>query len=71
MPCPPVPCHPILGDFVTMLGQERVQANAHWMKRPALADEIAGLVLFLCSEDARWVNGVDLPIDGGLAATYT
>ncbi|MGE8104614.1 SDR family oxidoreductase [Allorhizobium sp. NPDC080224] len=54
-----------------MLGQERVQANAHWMKRPALADEIAGLVLFLCSEDARWVNGVDLPIDGGLAATYT
>ncbi len=62
---------PILGDFVTMLGQDRVQADAHRMKRPALADEIAGPVLFLCSDDARWVNGINLPIDGGLAATYT
>ncbi|RKE79186.1 coniferyl-alcohol dehydrogenase [Rhizobium sp. AG855] len=61
---------PILGDFVTMLGQERVQADAHKMKRPALADEIAGPVLFLCSDDARWVAGINLPIDGGLAAVY-
>lgn len=61
---------PILGDFVTMLGQERVQADAGKMKRPALADEIAGPVLFLCSDDARWVNGINLPIDGGLAAVY-
>lgn len=62
---------PILGDFVTMLGQERVQADAHRMKRPALADEIAGPALFLCSDDARWVSGINLPIDGGLAATYS
>lgn len=61
---------PILGDFVTMLGQDRVQADAHKMKRPALADEIAGPVLFLCSDDARWVAGINLPIDGGLAAVY-
>ncbi|MFD1746682.1 coniferyl-alcohol dehydrogenase [Rhizobium helianthi] len=61
---------PILGDFVTMLGQERVQADAGKMKRPALADEVAGPVLFLCSDDARWVNGINLPIDGGLAAAY-
>jgi NAD(P)-dependent dehydrogenase (short-subunit alcohol dehydrogenase family) len=61
---------PILGDFVTMLGQERVQADAGKMKRPALADEIAGPVVFLCSDDARWVNGINLPIDGGLAAVY-
>lgn len=61
---------PILGDFVTMLGQDRVEADAHKMKRPALADEIAGPVLFLCSDDARWVSGINLPIDGGLAAVY-
>jgi NAD(P)-dependent dehydrogenase (short-subunit alcohol dehydrogenase family) len=61
---------PILGDFVTMLGHDRVQADAGKMKRPALADEIAGPVLFLCSDDARWVAGVNLPIDGGLAAAY-
>lgn len=61
---------PILGDFVTMLGEERVQADAHRMKRPAFADEIAPAVLFLCSDGARWITGVNLPIDGGLVATY-
>ncbi|WP_137154994.1 coniferyl-alcohol dehydrogenase [Rhizobium sp. FKL33] len=61
---------PILGDFVAMLGQDRVEADAGKMKRPALADEIAGPVLFLCSDDARWVAGINLPIDGGLAAAY-
>lgn len=61
---------PILGDFVTMLGQERVEADAGRMKRPAFGDEIAPAVLFLCSDAARWINGVNLPIDGGLAATY-
>lgn len=61
---------PILGDFVTMLGEQRVQADAGRMKRPAFADEIAPAVLFLCSDAARWINGINLPIDGGLAATY-
>jgi NAD(P)-dependent dehydrogenase (short-subunit alcohol dehydrogenase family) len=61
---------PILGDFVTMLGEERVQADAGRMKRPAFGDEIAPAVLFLCSDDARWITGTNLPIDGGLAATY-
>ena len=61
---------PILGDFVQMLGAERVQADAHRMKRPALADEIAPVVAFLCSDAARWVSGINLPVDGGLASTY-
>ncbi|WP_027487506.1 coniferyl-alcohol dehydrogenase [Allorhizobium undicola] len=61
---------PILGDFVTMLGEERVQKDAAKMKRPALADEIAGPVLFLCSDHARWVAGINLPIDGALASVY-
>lgn len=60
---------PILGDFVAMLGEERVQRDAGLMKRPAFADEIAGPTLFLCSDAARWVVGVNLPVDGGLAAT--
>ncbi|KFF47634.1 3-alpha-hydroxysteroid dehydrogenase [Gammaproteobacteria bacterium MFB021] len=60
---------PILDDFVTMLGPERVAADAGKMKRPAFADEVAEGIVFLLSDAARWINGVNLPIDGGLAAT--
>ena len=61
---------PILGEFVQMLGEERVQADAAHMKRPAFADEIAPPVLFLCSDAARWVTGINLPVDGGIDALY-
>ncbi|WP_339529923.1 coniferyl-alcohol dehydrogenase [Pseudomonas mucidolens] len=61
---------PILGDFVNMLGPERVAQDSLRMTRPALADEVAAVIAFLCSDAARWINGVNLPVDGGLAATY-
>ncbi len=61
---------PILGDFVQMLGPDRVQQDAHRMKRPAYADEVAPVIAFLCSDAARWVSGVNLAVDGGLASTY-
>jgi NAD(P)-dependent dehydrogenase (short-subunit alcohol dehydrogenase family) len=61
---------PILGDFVTMLGQERVQKDAALMKRPAFTDEVAPVVAFLCEDASRWVSGINLPVDGALASTY-
>jgi NAD(P)-dependent dehydrogenase (short-subunit alcohol dehydrogenase family) len=61
---------PILGDFVTLLGEERIALDSQRMKRPALADEVASVIAFLCSDASRWVNGVNLPVDGGLAAAY-
>jgi NAD(P)-dependent dehydrogenase (short-subunit alcohol dehydrogenase family) len=61
---------PILGEFVQMLGEERVAADAAKIKRPALADEIAPPILFLCSDAARWVAGINLPVDGGIDALY-
>ncbi len=61
---------PILGDFVQMLGNDRVQADAHRMLRPGFADEIAPVIAWLCSDAARWVSGVNIPVDGGLASTY-
>jgi len=36
--------------------------------RIGLADEVASVVTFLCSEDARYVTGQALAIDGGLTA---
>jgi NAD(P)-dependent dehydrogenase (short-subunit alcohol dehydrogenase family) len=61
---------PILGDFVQMLGQERVQADAHRMSRPAFTDEVAAAIVFMLGDDSRWISGINLPVDGGLASTY-
>src|SRR5437868_12863083 len=33
--------------------------------RMATPEEIAGLALFLCSDEAAFITGVDYPIDGG------
>jgi len=38
------------------------------MGRPATPEEIAGVVAFLSSDDAGFVTGVTIPIDGGLTA---
>jgi meso-butanediol dehydrogenase / (S,S)-butanediol dehydrogenase / diacetyl reductase len=37
--------------------------------RSATPDEVAGVIAFLASEEARFINGVNLPIDGGLHAS--
>jgi len=36
------------------------------MRRGAEAEEIAAAVSFLCSDNARYITGVALPVDGGL-----
>jgi NAD(P)-dependent dehydrogenase (short-subunit alcohol dehydrogenase family) len=38
--------------------------------RPAQPDDVAGPVAFLCSDDARYVTGHVLVVDGGLLATF-
>ena len=47
--------------------QEFVRANIP-MKRVGEPEEVASVVLFLCSDDARYVNGAIIPVDGGLTA---
>jgi NAD(P)-dependent dehydrogenase (short-subunit alcohol dehydrogenase family) len=36
--------------------------------RVGLPEDIAKAALFLCSDDASWITGVTLPVDGGLTA---
>jgi meso-butanediol dehydrogenase / (S,S)-butanediol dehydrogenase / diacetyl reductase len=39
------------------------------MKRVGQADDIAKVMIFLASDDAGFVTGVNLPVDGGLSAS--
>ena len=43
-----------------------VQCNP--LGRFAKMKEVAEIVLFLCSEEASYINGVVLPVDGGFLA---
>jgi NAD(P)-dependent dehydrogenase (short-subunit alcohol dehydrogenase family) len=45
-----------------------VAGQCHPMARMATPQELANAVVWLCSEAASFVNGVNLPVDGGWAA---
>lgn len=61
---------PIIDDFRTSMGAG-VDAAEALLGRHATAEEIAAVVAFLLSPAASWVNGIDLPVDGGLLAVRT
>lgn len=41
-------------------------ANQSPLGRVGAADDIGGVVAFLCSEDAKWVNGQRIEVSGGI-----
>jgi NAD(P)-dependent dehydrogenase (short-subunit alcohol dehydrogenase family) len=46
---------------------QKMVASITALGRPGVADDIGGVVAFLCTEDARWVNGQRIEISGGMA----
>jgi NAD(P)-dependent dehydrogenase (short-subunit alcohol dehydrogenase family) len=60
---------PILKEFRQLFGEARVDDDVARVGRPGTPPDIAPPVLFLCSDGARWINGVNLPADGGLEAS--
>jgi NAD(P)-dependent dehydrogenase (short-subunit alcohol dehydrogenase family) len=60
---------PILKEFRTVFGDPRVDEDIERVGRAGSAPDIAPPALFLCSDGARWINGANLPVDGGLEAS--
>jgi NAD(P)-dependent dehydrogenase (short-subunit alcohol dehydrogenase family) len=63
------------GAIMTDFGGGHLRANEDLQKRvsditalgrPGMAEDIGGVVAFLCTEDARWVNGQRIEASGGM-----
>lgn len=62
---------PIFADFKRLLGEERVNDGVvRGGGRPGTPADIAPIITWLLSGESGWVSGADIPVDGGLAATY-
>jgi NAD(P)-dependent dehydrogenase (short-subunit alcohol dehydrogenase family) len=77
--CPGVTDTPMLRSFVRRPGQAEgadkdlealvsQRASQGPMGRPARPEEVANAALFLISDEASYITGVSLPVDGGLTA---
>ena len=60
---------PILADFRRTLGEAKVAQAEVLMGRAGTPDDIAPVVAFLCSDDARWIAGENIRVDGSLTAS--
>ena len=56
---------PILKDFLETLG-ERAAEDAKVMDRPGLPEDIAPVIVFMCSPASQWIRGANIPVDGGM-----
>ena len=59
-----------LFDNARAVGKEDMIGHLNPMKRGGIPDEIAQAALFLASEQASYVNGHALVVDGGLSASH-
>jgi NAD(P)-dependent dehydrogenase (short-subunit alcohol dehydrogenase family) len=72
--CPGAVDTPILDDIVSdspdRALREREMAAKHPVGRIAAPDEIANVIVFLASEDASFMTGLAVPVDGGRSARF-
>lgn len=58
---------PILGDFIKTLGA-RAEEDMKVMDRPGTPQDVAPVVAFALSKDAKWFRGANLTVDGGMSS---
>jgi NAD(P)-dependent dehydrogenase (short-subunit alcohol dehydrogenase family) len=47
--------------------RQKMVSSITALGRPGVAEDIGGVVAFLCTEDARWINGQRIEASGGMA----
>lgn len=67
--CPSLTFTDLTTDIESNLALLEKFAERIPMGRGAQPEEVAAVIAFLASEDARFVTGVNLPVDGGLSAS--
>ncbi|MFC7887191.1 coniferyl-alcohol dehydrogenase [Streptomyces sp. NPDC057376] len=66
--CPGATTTGILEDFKQSMEEGAIDWSEKALGRHATPEDVAKVVVFLLGPDAAFVNGADLPVDGGLVA---
>lgn len=59
---------PLAEKLLSTPEREAVSAERHPLKRVGEADEVAAMAAFLLGEQARWITGQVIGVDGGMSA---
>jgi meso-butanediol dehydrogenase/(S,S)-butanediol dehydrogenase/diacetyl reductase len=63
--CPGLTATPLVGPMLSIPGAEQAFQQQIPLRRPAEPEDIAAAALFLASDDAAYITGADLFVDGG------